>query len=82
MDCACYFSESHTEQGQGHAVVTLIIEKHILDALYDSKKQSEKHSHAAQMLAIAQQNGVDLETMVSFHINWSKHSKKKMLSEK
>lgn len=78
VDCACYFSDAHTEtRGQGQAVVTLIIEKHILEVLHDPKKQSEQN-YTAQLLTTAQQSGVDLETMISFHINWSKHSKKKL----
>ena len=82
MDCACYFNEAHTEKGQGHAVVTLVIEKHILDAFHDPKKLSDQNTMTQMLLTTARQNGVDLETMISFHINWSKHSKKRMLREK
>lgn len=83
VDCARYFSEAHTERGLGHAVVTLIIEKQILDAFHDPRKQSEQsHTNQSHLLVAAQQSGVDLETMTGFHINWSKHSKKKTLCAK
>lgn len=76
MDCACFFTDAHTgSSGLGHSVVTLILEKPVLDILYDPKKQQE-HGRTAQLLNTAQQRGVELETMIGFHINWSKHSKK------
>ena len=76
MDCACYFNQTYTQQGQSHAVATLIVEKRILDIFNDAAKQSE-NPHMTEVLMVAQQNGVDLETMIGFHINWSKNSKKR-----
>ncbi len=46
-----------------------------MDTVYDTKKQPE-HDFPAELLTQAQQRGVELETMIGFHINWSKHSKK------
>lgn len=76
MDCACYFNQTYAHKGQARAVTTLLVEKSILDVLNDPAKQAE-NSHVAEMLMTAQQNGVDLETMIGFHINWSKNSKRK-----
>lgn len=62
-------------------MATLIVEKRVLDMFNDSAKQAERH-HVIEMLTIAQQNGVDLETMIGFHINWSKSSKKRTVLRK
>jgi hypothetical protein len=55
------------------------VEKRILDAFGDPSKQTE-NPHVTGVLTTAQQNGVDLETIIGFHINWSKNSKKRALS--
>lgn len=77
VDCACYFNQTYAQKGQNRAVATLIVEKRILEMFSDSAKQAE-NPHVAGILMTAQQNGVDLETMIGFHINWSKRSKKRM----
>lgn len=76
MDCACYFNQTCAQKGRSHAVATLLVEKSVLDALNDPSKQGGNH-HITEMLTTAQQSGVDLETIIGFHINWSKNSKKK-----
>lgn len=76
MDCACYFSQTYTQKGKTRAVATLIVEKRILDIFSDTAKHTES-PHLTETLMTAQQNGVDLETMIGFHINWSKNLKKR-----
>lgn len=80
MDCACYFNHTFAQKGQSQAVATLLVEKSVLDILTNPSKQHAENSHVAEMLVAAQQNGVDLDTLVGFHINWSKNSKKKTVS--
>ena len=82
MDCACYFNQTYAQKGQSHAVATLILEKRVLDAFSDSAKQPAENSQMIDILTVAQQNGVDMETMIGFHINWSKSSKKQTPSRK
>ena len=80
MDCACYFNQTYGRKGQSQAVVTLIIEKRILDMFNNPATKEAEQTHVTEMLATARQSGVDLETVIGFHINWSKNSKKKMQS--
>ena len=79
VDCACYFNQTYAEKGRSQAVATLIVEKRILDLFNDLSKQTE-NQHLADTLMAAQQSGVDVETMIGFHINWSKNLKKRTLS--
>lgn len=76
MDCACYFNQTYTRRGQTQAVATLLVEKSVLDVYNDPARHSER-DHVAEVLTTAQQSGVDLDTMIGFHITWSKNSKRK-----
>ncbi len=65
-------------EGQTHAMVTLIVEKSIVDVLNNpAKQQRGELSHVTEALQTAQQSGIEIETIIGFHINWSKNSKKK-----
>ena len=79
VDCACYFNQTYADKGRSQAVVTLIVEKRVLEVFSDPSKQAS-NQHLADTLMVAQQNGVDLETMIGFHINWSKNRKRTLSS--
>ena len=76
IDCAVYFSQTYTEKGSGNnAVVTLLLEKSITKLIDVPKHQlSPEQSELAVIVQRAQQNGVDVETVLDFYTQWQSQS--------
>ena len=71
VSCALYFNQTYTDGESNSAVVTMLVDKSILDAV-DGRNQDPKALELSSIVQDAQSEGIDADTLLGFYKSWQK----------
>ena len=70
IDCAIHYNQRFSERGQDKAVVTVLLDQKLMSLV--KNPDTEGSEQLMQVVHNAWQNGIELDSVISFHSKWRK----------